>query len=461
MEIINYIYDIIWSPALLILLLGAGLYFTIRTRCVQVRKIKTSIQLLFPGIKKNHSRGFTSFEAFCVALSSRVGTGNIVGVATAIALGGPGAVFWMWVVAFLGASTAFMESTLAQLYKFKDNDNKWYGGPACYIHKGLGMRWLSILFIICTMLGYGTFLAMVQANSIAEAFENSFSVPTYLIGIVTVILVGLVVVGRMKRIARFASIVTPFMAIGYITMSIIILAINWKSIPYIFETILSCAFGINQMFSGLLGSAISMGVKRGLFSNEAGQGGGAIVSASADVKHPAHQGLVQSFSVYVDTLLVCTATAVMILCTDSYNVFNQATSDIIHAGVPELGNNYVAYTQHAVDSVFAGFGNIFVTIALAFFVFTTIIAYYFYSDSSIVYLCHVYNIQKAWKKKLIIWVYRIFLFSAIIIGACYQADLIWKIGDIGLGLTTWINVVALLLLCPHAIKALKKLERHK
>ena len=457
--IIDHIYNIIWSPALFVLLLGAGLYFTLRTRCVQVRKIKTSIRLLFPGVRKKHSKGFTSFEAFCVALSGRVGTGNIVGVATAIALGGPGAVFWMWVVAFLGASTAFMESTLAQLYKFKDN-NKWHGGPACYIHKGLGMRWLSILFIICTMLGYGTFLVMVQANSIAEAFENSFSVPDYLVGIAAIILVGLVVVGGMKRIARFASIVTPFMALGYILMSIIILSINWRSIPSVFETIFSCAFGVNQMFSGLLGGAISMGVKRGLFSNEAGQGGGAIVSASADVEYPAQQGIVQAFSVYVDTLLVCTATALMILCTGSYNVFNQATGDIIHAGVPELGNNYVAYTQHAVDSVFVGFGGIFVAVALTFFVFTTLIAYYFYSDSSILYLCRVYDIRKAWKKKLIVWVYRVFLFSSIIIGACFQTDLIWKIGDIGLGLTTWINVIALLFLCPRAIRALKRAERH-
>lgn len=456
--IIDILYDIIWSPALLVLLLGAGLYFTIRTRCVQVRKLKVSVQLLFPGVMKKHRRGFSSFQVFCVALSGRVGTGNIVGVATAIALGGPGAVFWMWIVAFLGASTAFMESTLAQLYKFKA-DNKWRGGPACYIHKGLGMRWLSIVFIVFTMLGYGTFLVMVQANGIAEAFDNSFSIPAYVVGVASVVLVGLVIVGGMQRIARFASVVTPFMAVGYITMAVIILSIHWRAIPGVFGMIFSCAFGANQMFSGLLGGAISMGVKRGLFSNEAGQGGGAIVSASADVDYPAQQGIVQSFSVYVDTLLVCTATALMILCTDSYNVFNHATGAMIYAGAPDLGNNYVAFTQHAVDSVFSGFGGVFVAVALTFFVFTTLIAYYFYADSSILYLCRIYNIKKTWKRAIIVWVYRVFLFSSIIIGACFQTDLIWKIGDIGLGLTTWINVIALLFLCPRAVRALKTFER--
>lgn len=457
-KVIEAVNSAIWSPALIILLIGAGLYFTIRTRCVQVRRIGLMARLLFS--KEGHPghEGFSSFQAFCVALSGRVGTGNIVGVATAIAMGGPGAVFWMWVIAFLGASTAFVESTLAQMYKFKHHSG-YRGGPACYIDEALGQRWLSVVFVFFTLVGYGTFLAMVQSNGISVAINNSFKVPGLVTGLILMTIVFLVVAGGQKRIARVASAITPFMALGYVVMAVIILAVNWKSVPGMFAMIFSSAFGTNQIFGGMIGSAIAMGVKRGLFSNEAGEGGGAIVSGSADVDHPAKQGLVQAFSVYIDTLLVCTATALMILCTGNYNVFDQNTGEMLVASAPQLGNNYVAFTQAAIDSVFNGFGSIFVTVALAFFVFTTLIAYYFYSESSIIFLCRIWNITGTRKENIILWIYRFFLFAAIVLGACTSTGIVWTIGDIGLGMTTWINVIVLLILSPLALKSLADYEK--
>ncbi|MBQ9475625.1 MAG: alanine:cation symporter family protein [Bacteroidales bacterium] len=445
-EIVQSIYKVVWNPALIAILVLAGIYFSIRTRFVQVRKLRTMTRLLFgsavEGGKKSKN-GFSSFQAFCVSLSGSVGTGNIVGVATAIAVGGPGAIFWMWLIAFFGASTSFMESTLAQIYKFKHNDG-WRGGPFSYIEGALNARWLSMIFAIFTIVGYGTLLSMVQSNSVASAFNNSFSIPPLYTGIAVIILLGLVIIGGMKRIAEVATVITPFMAVSYIIMAIVIVAVNYQAIPAAFSSIIKGAFGIGPAAAGGLGSAIAMGVKRGLFSNEAGQGGGAIVSGSADVPHPAQQGLVQAFSIYADTLFVCTATALMILVTGT-NAFN-------------FKENYVNYTQTAIDTVFNGFGSIFVSIALAFFTFSTLIAYYFYAESAIIYLCRSWKIMDTPKEKAIIWTYRVLLFVAVLMGSLTGSDAVWTLGDIGLGLTTWINIIVLLILCPMAIKALKDFE---
>ena len=387
-RIVSAINDIVWSPALVVLLVGAGLYFSIRTGFVQLRRIGVMTRLLFG--KKDRSKekkGVSSFEAFCIALSGRVGTGNIVGVATAIALGGPGAVFWMWVIAFLGASTAFVESTLAQLFNFEHEDG-FRGGPACYIDKGLRSKWLAVVFALFTIIGCGVMLTTVQANGMSTAASNSLGINPLVSGLFLALLIGLVVIGGIKRISKVASIVTPFMAVAYIVIALVVLAFNWRAIPGLLSMIVTNAFGINPVCGGILGSTIMMGVKRGLFSNEAGQGTGAIPSASADVKHPAEQGLVQAFSVYVDTLLVCTATALMILSAGTYNILGPDSSMLV-ANSPELGANYVGFTQAAIDTVLGGFGSIFISIALAFFVFTTIMAYYFYSESSIIYLCNL------------------------------------------------------------------------
>ncbi len=457
-KIVSTVNNVIWSPALVVLLVGAGLYFSTRTRFVQLRRIGLMARLLFRKRDKNSEKqGVSSFEAFCIALSGRVGTGNIVGVATAIALGGPGSIFWMWIIAFFGASTAYVESTLAQIFKFS-HPTGFRGGPATYIEKGLKARWMAILFAVVTIIATGLLLPTVQSNGFSAAALNSFGINPLISGLVLAFILGLVIVGGVKRIAKAASLVTPFMAVVYVLISIVILALNWKAIPGLLSLIVQNAFGVNPLCGGILGSTIMMGVKRGLFSNEAGQGTGAIPSASADVKHPAEQGLVQAFSVYVDTLLVCTATALMILSAGTFNILDAKTGEMLLANDPGLGANYVGYTQAAVDSVIGGFGSIFVSIALAFFVFTTVMAYYFYSESSVMYLC---NLKKGFSpkvEKILIRILQIVILGSVVFGAVKEANTVWTLGDIGVGLMAWVNVVAIIILAPKAFAALKEYE---
>ena len=450
-RVVSSINSIVWNPVLVALLIVAGLYFSVRTRFVQVRKFSTMLRSLFS--KKEGAKGISSFEAFCIALSGRVGTGNIVGVATAIAFGGPGAVFWMWVVAFFGASTAFVESTLAQIYKFPHHSG-YRGGPFSFIEQGLGKRWLGIVFAVITLLACGFFLTTVQANGVSSAMKNAFPVTPLASGIAMAVLLGLVVFGGVQRIAKVASIVTPFMALGYILMSLVVIGFHIQEVPAVLGAIVTNAFGIHPVCGGIIGSTIAMGVKRGIFSNEAGQGTGAIVSAATDVPHPAQQGLAQAFSVYVDTLLVCTATALMILCSGTYNIFGN-TGEMLYAGAPELGNNYVNFTQSAVDSVFAGFGSQFVSIAMVFFAFSTIMAYYFYAETSLIYL---FRGREGRAENIAIRVFQVLMLTAVIFGAVREADLIWQLGDIGVGLMAWVTVVSILILCPQAIRSLKEFE---
>ena len=453
-NIVSTINNIVWNPGLVVLLLLAGLYFSVRTRMVQVRCFGLMFRSLF-GKRKGSDQGISSFEAFCIALSGRVGTGNIVGVATAIAFGGPGAVFWMWVVAFFGASTAFVESTLSQIYKFRHSSG-FRGGPFSFIEEGLGQRWLGIVFAIVTIIACAFCLTMVQSNGVSMAVTNTFPVPAWACGVVLAVILGIVIVGGVKRIAKVAAIVTPFMAFGYIALSLIVVAFHIKDVPGVLGSIFTNAFGINPVCGGIIGSTIAMGVKRGIFSNEAGQGTGAIVSAAADVPYPAQQGLAQSFSVYVDTLFVCTATALMILTSGTYNIIDSSTGELLVANAPELGNNYAGYTQSAVDSVFAGFGSQFVSVAMVFFVFSTIMAYYFYSESSIIYLFKGKNNRR---EKLVIRLLQAVMLVSVVFGAVREADVVWQLGDIGVGLMAWFTVIAIIILCPKAIQALKDFEK--
>lgn len=448
-EIVSKINSIVWNPGLVVLLIGAGLYFSVRTRFVQVRRFRMMLRSLFS--KKKDNNGITSFQAFCLALSGRVGTGNIVGVATAIAFGGPGAVFWMWVVAFFGASTAFVESTLAQMYKFQHKSG-YRGGPFCFIDQGLGQRWMGVVFAAITILACGLFLPTVQSNGAASAMANAFPVSPLISGIGMAVLLGLVVLGGVTRIANVASVLTPIMAFGYILMSFVVIGFHITEVPAVLKTIITSAFGFNPVCGGIIGSTIAMGVKRGIFSNEAGQGTGAIVSAATDVDHPAKQGLTQAFSVYIDTLAVCTATALMILCSGTYNILGQG-GEMLYAGAPELGNNYVNYTQSAVDSVFRGFGSKFVSVAMVFFVFSTLMAYYFYAETSIIYL-----FKGRRGETLVVRLFQLLMLGAVVFGAVKQADVVWQLGDIGVGLMAWFTVLCILWLCPKAIKSLNDFE---
>lgn len=447
-QIINWVDNIIWSPALIYLCLGVGLFYSLSMRFLQVRHMKGIIKLMFQGGKSE--AGISSFQALSLALSGRVGTGNIAGVATAIAFGGPGAVFWMWAIAFLGAGSAFVEATLGQVYKVKLG-GQFRGGPAYYIEKGLKMKWYAILFAIVTVIATGVLLPGVQANSIAAGIDNAFNISPTITGIVLIVCLAGIIFGGVKRIARVAEFVVPFMAITYIIVALIIIFMNVSQVPAMFKLIFSSAFGSNAAFGGILGSAIAWGVKRGIYSNEAGQGTAPHAAAAAEVSHPAKQGIVQAFSVYIDTLFVCSATAFMILITGMYNVTPEGTAAIVN----NLGKGAEPgpfYTQAAVESVFPGFGAPFVAIALLFFAFTTIMAYYYMAETNLAYITQ--KARRIWAEYLL----KIAFLGMVFYGTVKTATLAWALGDIGVGSMAWLNVIAIVLLSKPALKLLRDYE---
>ena len=456
-NIVNAVNNVVWSNWLVYLCLGAGIYFSLRTRFSQVRNLKEMVHLLFAGEKSE--QGISSFQGFCTALAGRIGTGNIAGVATAIAWGGPGALFWMWAIAFLGAGSAFAESTLGQLYK-EEHEGQYCGGPAYYIEKGFGKKgWAKVyamVFAIVTVIAIGILLPGVQSNSIAAAVNNAFGVNVTVTGIVLVILVGVVIFGGIKRIGSAAEFIVPFMGGAYILMALIIIIVNIGYLPHVIALIFKSAFGAEQTFAGILGSTIAWGVKRGVYSNEAGQGTGPQASSAAEVSHPAKQGFVQAFSVYVDTLFVCSATGFMILMTDNYTTFNADGSVLFNAGtaytVDQIGP---AYTQGAVNTLINGFGAAFVAIALFFFAFTTLMAYYYIAEVNVNYLV------KRFTGKGNIWAthaLKIVLLAMTFYGSIKSSDLAWAMGDIGVGLMAWLNIIAILALSNIVMKCFKDYE---
>jgi len=448
-EIFSKINDLVWSNALILLCMGAGIYFSIVTRFVQLRYLKEMVALLFGG--QSSAKGVSSFQAFAIAISGRIGTGNIAGVATAIAMGGPGAVFWMWLIAFLGSASAFVEATLGQIYK-QVNNGQYRGGPAFYIEKGLGMKWYAVTFAIATILSTALFLPGVQSNSIALSMSNAFQIPVAYTGIAVAVLLGLIIFGGVKRIGRVAEIVVPFMAGAYILMAVIIMFMHIHQIPSVVMLIIKSAFKLEPVFAGVFGMAIAWGVKRGIYSNEAGQGTAPHAAAAAEVSHPVKQGLVQAFSVYVDTLFVCTATAFMILFTGQYNVINPEGGFIVE-NLPgaKIG---AEYTQYAVNAHFPSLGAGFVAISLLFFAFTTIMAYYYIAETNLSYLDRKGN-------KWAIWLLRILILFATFYGSVKTAEAAWTLGDIGVGLMAWLNIVAILLLRKPALKAFEDYQRQR
>lgn len=443
-EIINSINDIIWSNALIILCMGAGIYFSLATRFLQVRYFREMIHLLFSS--KASTKGVSSFQAFTIAIAGRVGTGNIAGVATAIAMGGPGAIFWMWMIAFLGSASAFIEATLGQIYK-EVKDGQYRGGPAFYIEKGLGIKWYAIVFAIATIMSTAFLLPGVQSNNIASSIQSAFNIPTAITGGVVTALLALIIFGGVKRIGKVAEIVVPFMAGAYILMSLIIIGLNITKVPEVFSLIIRSAFDLEPAFAGIFGMAVAWGVKRGIYSNEAGQGTAPHAAAAAETNHPVKQGLVQAFSVYIDTLFVCSATAFMILFTGKYNVNNPDGGFLIE-NIPgvEVGPQY---TQYAISAHFPSLGAGFVAIALFFFAFTTIMAYYYIAETNLSYLETKGN--NKWK----VWVLRLLILISVFYGSVKTAESAWALGDIGVGVMAWLNVIAIILLRKPAFKALK------
>ncbi|WP_133556763.1 alanine/glycine:cation symporter family protein [Algoriphagus boseongensis] len=449
-QFIYSINNLIWSNALILLCLGAGIYFSIRTGFVQVRYFREMLRLLFSG--KSSQQGVSSFQAFALALSGRIGTGNIAGVATAIGMGGPGSIFWMWVIAFLGSASAYIEATLGQIYK-EVQDGQYRGGPAFYIEKGLGVKWYAVLFALVTMLSMSFLLPGVQSNSIALSMSTAFEVPTEITGLVVCLFLAMIIFGGIKRIGKVAEFVVPFMAMGYIILAVVIISLNFSEIPNVFKLIISSAFNTEAMFSGVFGMAISWGIKRGIYSNEAGQGTAPHAAAAAEVSHPAKQGLVQAFSVYIDTLFVCTATAFMILFTGQYNVMDPEGGYIVE-NLPGITIG-PEFTQMAISEHFPLVGSGFVAIALMFFAFTTIMAYYYIAETNLSYL------MKDKQQKWPLHVLRILILIATYYGSIRTAELAWTFGDIGVGLMAWLNVIAILLLRKPALAALKDYKKQK
>ena len=450
-SLVGALNDLIWSRALIGLCLGAGLYFSIRTRFMQVRGFGEMIRLMFRS--KPSAAGVSSFQALAMSLSGRVGIGNIAGVATAIAYGGPGAVFWMWVVAFLGASTSFIECTLAQIYKEKDAQGLYRGGPAYYIEKAMGQKWYAMTFAVATVLACGFLLPGVQANGIAASMHTAFGVPPLAVAAGIALVLAFIIFGGVRRIATFAEVVVPFMALGYILVALLIMALNAERVPEVISLIFRSAFGAEAAYGAVIGLAIEWGVKRGVYSNEAGQGTGPHSAAAAEVSHPAKQGYVQAFSIYVDTLLVCSATAFIILSSGLYNVINPAGGMLLEK-LPGIGPG-PGFAQNGVESALPGFGAGFVAIAILFFAFTTIVAYYYMAETNLSYLNR--KTQRPWTVTLL----RLAVIGAVVYGTVRSASLAWGLGDIGVGLMAWLNLVAILILQKPALLALKDYEAQK
>lgn len=442
MDLLNYFVDrsnyFLWSYILIVLLIGAGLYFTVKTGFVQFRYFKEMCRLLKEGSGKDKNEGaVSSFQAFCISTASRVGTGNIAGVAMAITMGGAGAVFWMWLIALIGGASSFIESTLAQVYKVKDADGTYKGGPAYYMEKGIGKRWMGILFAILITMSFGLIITAVQSNTISESFSSVFGVNKLLIGIVLSILSAVVVFGGIKRIAKLLEVIVPVFAIAYIGVSLFVVFKNIHLLPNIFRMIMDSAFGLKEASVGILMGTIMQGVKRGLFSNEAGMGSAPNASATAEVSHPVKQGLVQALGVFVDTLAICTCTAFLVLVSGEY--LNTTAQGI-------------QITQNALISQIGSFGGIFIAVCIFLFAFSSIISNYYYGESNIKFITGNENAIRVFKGLFI---------GMIIFGSLTQVAIVWNLSDLFMGLMAVLNIIAIVMLRKVAIDVFKDYDEQK
>ena len=440
---LNNIDSVMYYPILMIVMIFAGIYFTIKTRGVQIRMFGESCRLVMePSMDK---KKVSSFQALMVSTASRVGTGNIIGVSTAICIGGPGACFWMWIMCIIGAASAFMESTLAQIYKRKDAEGGCYGGPAYYIQHALHARWLAVVFALFLIATYAFGFNLLCSYNLQSTFQAySFYDETWtpiIVGGVLAVTVGYCLMGGGKRIMRLTSIVVPFMGVAYVLISLIVIIANITNVPAMFGEIFRDAFDFKAIFGGVSGSCLVYGIKRGLYSNEAGVGSAPNASASANVSHPVKQGLVQTLSVYIDTLLLCTATALM--CLSSGTAHTEEVS-----GAP--------YVQNAISTVFGSIGPTFITVAMVMFAFTTLLGNLFYVDNAVIFLNH--NRVPSIRFRII---FKFFCVAVIFFGAVISMDAAWALADITMGGMTLINLPACVILGKVAIDALRDYEKQK
>ena len=431
--------DFLYSKLIIIIILLVGIVFTIRGRGMQFTFLPEMFRVLTDKatIDGKGKKGVSSFQAFTISAASRIGTGNIAGVATAIALGGPGAVFWMWIMALVAAASSFVESTLAQLYKIQDGEN-FRGGPAYYMERGLKARWMGIIFAIAITLCYAFVFNAVQTNTIAASMDNSFGVNKIFVGIGVVLLTAMIIFGGIKRIVSVTQWLVPVMAIAYIGVALLIIALNITALPSVFALIFEEAFNFKAGIGGLIGGAILQGFKRGLFSNEAGLGSAPNAAATANVTHPVKQGLIQTLGVFVDTMLVCTSTAAIVLLSDAYKT----------AGT----NSRIDITQQSLISQLGDWAGIFLTIAIFLFAFSSVIGNYYYGET---------NLEFIKKSKTLMVFYRILVLAFVMFGALAEVSLVWNLADFFMAIMALINLIAIFLLQGKAFRLLKDYRRQR
>ena len=423
--------DLIWSKLLIVMLIGLGLYFTVASRFVQFRYFSSMFRIFGEAFKRQPGQ-LSSFQALMLSVAGRVGAGNIAGVSVAIMLGGPGAIFWMWVVALVGMATSYFECSLAQLYKRREPDGTYRGGPAFYIQHGLGQRWLGVVVSILLLVTFGFGFNAVQSFTVASSLHDTFGLPTIVSGLILTGVIGVIIFGGIKRIASMADVLVPIMAFSYIGMALVVIGMNLSEVPATFAMIFKAAFGLEPAFAGGIGAAIMMGVKRGLFSNEAGLGSAPNVAAVAEVKHPAAQGIVQSLSVFIDTLLVCTSTALIILLSGVY----QPGSEM--AGV--------VLTQTALAAEVGEWGRVFVSIALLLFVFTTLIYNYYLGENALGFFT---------SKRWMVQVYRVLVIAPVLWGSMQDLSTVFGFADVTMGLLAICNLIALALLFKVGLRLMR------
>ncbi|MCR6109433.1 alanine:cation symporter family protein [Bacillus sp. A301a_S52] len=431
--------NLLWTYILIGFLLLLGLYLTVKTNFVQFRMLPDMFKELIKGTDRTafkERKGTSPFQAFAISTAARVGTGNLAGVALAISVGGPGAIFWMWVVALVGAATGFIESTLAQIYKVKDKDG-FRGGPAYYMEKGLGSRGMGLVFAVLIVLCFGLIFNGVQTHTISDAFVGAYNIPAGLVGVVIAVMMAFIIFGGVRRIAVVAEVIVPVFALTYIVVALIIMVMNFTEIPAVFALIFNNAFGIEEVVGGGLGAVIMNGVQRGLFSNEAGMGSAPNAAATVYVKHPVKQGLIQSLSVLIDTLIICSATAFIVLLTDVYTVGEMEG---------------IQLTQQALAHHMGDWATIFVTVAIFFFAFSSLLGNYYYGEANIGFIS---------EKPIYLTLFRLAFLAMVVIGATSDLAIIWEMADLFMGLMAVVNLVAVLLLGKIAISALKDFQQQR
>lgn len=436
-NIISNTNDFLWTYILTSILLILGIYFTFKTNFVQFRHIKEMFRLLGDGFSsKKDKSSISSFQAFCISTASRVGTGNLAGIAVALTVGGPGSIFWMWLIALIGAASSFVESTLAQIFKVKDGDS-YRGGPAYYMEKALGKRWMGIAFSILITICFGLVFNSVQSNTIASAFNGAFGFNPLIVGIILTIISAFVIFGGVHRIAKISEVIVPIMAVAYILVSIFVILINIEKIPALFSLIFKNAFGFNEALGGTLGAALMTGIKRGLFSNEAGMGSAPNAAATASVSHPVKQGLIQTLGVFTDTLIICTCTAFIILLS----------------GVDLDGSiEGIQLTQSALSSQVGSWGSYFIAICILLFAFSSIVGNYYYGESNIEFLT---------TKKIYLQLYRCLVTLMVFVGSISSMNTVWNLADLFMALMAILNLIAIALLGKIAFSALKNYDKQK